>query len=375
MPTFRSSMFCKSSVPNQRGFLLIEIIVGVGLLALLGYMAMEWVTVTARNTARDAAIAETVADYKVLVRAATEYVAEQQGSWSPGSSHTITIATLEAAGKLPAGFATRAYGAGRTVYGAPFRIVSIRNTLEPGSKTVIGDAPSDNQAAFEALGWNYTAAQALATKRAVAAVLAAEGLPVATTPAGSSTAIGGGSNQWTKPLSAWIGTPTWPGLHVLMGWPDLAGSTGGPGEETAFNGTCEINVARNPVCGSGFTEYDRWDACRASGYTVRQTPNGLTLAYGMNTIEAPNTVPCNQTCAREPYFVACQDDIRATTYNEIYLVEGLRIAEVWCRTSYPRNDTPTYPSSCGITESNAYPNYSIALTGVHPKAILCCHEN
>ena len=377
MRTHRLSMSYRSSARSQRGFfLLLEIIVGVGLLALLGYMGMEWMRVRAQNSARDSAVSEYVTDAKILVRAATEYVTEQEAAWAPGSVHTITIATLEAAGKLPAGFGARAYGAGRTPYGAPFRIVSIRNTGEPGSKTVIGDAPSDSQVAFEALGYPYNAIQALAIKRSIAAALVADGFPVATTAAGSATAMGGGSNQWTKPLSAWIGTPNWPGLHVLMGWPDLAGSLpDGDDEDTAFNGTCEITVARNPTCGVGYTEYDRWDACRSSGYTVRQTPNGLTIAYGMESLKAPNTVPCNTTCEQDPYRVACQDGVAATTRNEIYQVEGLRIAEIWCNTSYPRNDTPTYPASCVVNESHAYPNYAQALTGVIPKAILCCRSN
>jgi len=184
----------------------------------------------------------------------------------------------------------------------------------------------------------------------------------------SARAPGGG---FTQDLTAYFNStaPTYPVAVVLVGWPEYPG---GGDEGDSFNGTCSISVGQNPTCPIGSVEADRWNACSSVGYVSRTASNGVRFAFGSEQKNVKNEVPCNQTCAGPPGYHSCQSSVPATSYNEIYAVEGLRVSEVICSVEYPRNDSPSPPYSCGIQTGVWRPSWSAYYTGTIPKAILCC---
>lgn len=299
---------------RQAGFSLLEIVLAVAILALITYYAIDWQRRIAEREARAAATDEMVTDLRILARAAREYVDASSPTWAEGSTHTISLATLTSGGYLPTSFGQQANGAGLSPFQSPYRIVSIRNTGEPGARTVVADSSADAQGAYTAAGVSYATKSAYVLKHQIAQRLVAEGIPAGSIPAASAMVTGGGTNAWTKNLSAWLGNSSWPNVAVLIGFPDLEPDDGtgtGPpivGSPSDAYGECAIfdadewcsapNAnAPNPLCPTMTAQacpasypllVAQLDHCGQSG-TTSSSDIG-TFTRGMRQVRIPSNV-------------------------------------------------------------------------------------
>lgn len=373
---------------NKRGFALLELIVVVGLLAVLLAAYLNFQHRSAQATARDTAKAEMLSDLKVLTRATQQYVKDNVSAWPEGSQTTITLAQLRTAGLIPTNFAARVYGADRTPFGAPYRIIAIRNTGEPGAKTLIGDAPTDLLAAYEGYGLDLTTAQGAAVKREIAGLLVAEGFPAASVASGGATATGGGSNSWTKNVSAWIGNGAWPTTQILLGFPDLEGSMPGggdnPGEEVVKYEDCEVvrptcsvstfepgcvGSVVEATCPVGKEEAGTYPHCGYretifSSTDVGSVTMGSWTAPPIPSRDDPNGAYdcCSNLCTQEGGIFF--DRVNTYTYGVVTL-NNVEIARDLCNVNFTRSQ------QCGNTGPAAVQSGTTAWpTGTRDK--ICC---
>lgn len=374
----------------QGGWLLFELIVVVLVVAGLTVWAIEWANSNAITQTRTTAAQEMADEMRQLGRAAREYAKEQ--TWAEGSMNTITVASLISGNFVPAGFATRSTGAGRTPFGTTY---GIRAKKESGGKYSIVVYEVGSNALLPANNMGYETATdpaIVAVKRASATKVRDAGVPAAIVKTGSRIANGIGSNPWTKDLTAYMtANATVDSVAVLIGFPDLAGFGDVTTDDapSGFSGDCKIIMADAfrcktsagypttcdnanavswpydpPTCPAGYTQVDTVTAC-ASGVGFRSTSIGATLSYGADSQSFQGGL-CDFGCKSAG--VNC-DGFQTTHRQQSVRLNDFEAGNMTCSVVQDANSYYDFGGTkqCGKVQST---RTSPAASGY---SLLCCH--
>jgi len=328
----------------QKGFTLLELILVAGVIAIvLAALPSLWRRVP-QGRAETAVVDEYVNEALMLMRASRNYAETNQSVWAPNSVNIITIPQLVTAQQLPSSFGTRATGSDRSPAGNVWRIVAIRNATGPSSRIVVTETGAANGAELESIGMQANGSDVARLKARVALALVGQRVPAATVAGGTTSAVGGGSNPWTKDLSAFFAgaTPTQPVIAGLIGFPDLDAAFDPNPMSAARYGDCPVAPAvtgsyglptGNGTCPVGTTEVGSWPAC-GSGATV--------YAVGFQAVTVGVPVPerspaLNNTCTsasnwREPpcdELLMNQFDVVIHTINASTVSRSVCLANVY----------------------------------------------
>lgn len=376
----------KTSVPRAAGFTLLEaLIVIVVMLATLLIGVAYWRDMQKRMN-NDNVVATEARELSQITNAVVQYVNANKSTWAAGSTQTITIANLIAAGKLPTAFGNRTGTDGETPLGQQYRIVAIVDAANSSIvRTVVTETGSMLVSRLDRGGVSNTTAGMTGVKDAMGQRGQSQFQLVCGTIGAATTSATGVLKGWTKDLSAWIGTaPTQPLVVSMVGFPDL----GGPGNPDpnapkkysncsvvkAFPTGCTPDNVGNQ-CGYGYgnvtpgpgagtfsqsrvtcgtrTEVGSFPYC--ANFAISSTDVG-TLTSASRTESGTYT----DNCATGNH--AYSDNFTDTTLNNVtILTEGCG-GQRW----YQQQGPPTCLYQLGYTTPNQL------VTGGGGKNLLCC---
>lgn len=239
------------------GFTIIEILVATVVLGVILALSLKFAVQNRQHEARAAIVEQYAEDWSIVARAARDYVAANEASWTAGSLNTFTIQNLIAGGYLPAAFGTNQFGSPKTPGGRNYYLAARVVTAGEPSPTVIVESGNENSLTYERTGeaWGHVSINAL--KRDIAYALMQKGLPAGSILQATKTVVGAGANAWTKPIDAWLGSTSFThgSAAVLLNFPDLepdVGPIGGTetGGGVGVYGLCRIS--KQPVGPDGF---------------------------------------------------------------------------------------------------------------------------
>lgn len=345
------------------GFTLVELLVVVGILAILASVGLKVFRDRIQENTRQQVVADYVNDISLVARAAREYARTNAPTWAVDTRVDITLAQLSAAGLLPASFANRSTGNGTTPFGNTYAIAAQRNA-QNRARAVVAETGAANAARLQALG--LTDATTLASiKRDIAAKLVSSRVAGgAVIGAASTNATGGGSNPWTMNVAGFLAAaPAQPAAAALVGFPELEPEGTGSTPTGGINlGQCRVS---SPTCTgtsqlcpnpseqvaaqipSGRTVQGRWPHCMISGgdsfFPVAQNSAVITLGRTVANSRSFSDSDCgfyaNSRCGNcgdindavyRSAFSDCQSRTTAHTYTDVILNNGIQ-QQNWCR--------------------------------------------
>lgn len=372
---------------NVKGFTLFELMLGLVIFTVVATITMTWFNAKKEATAFEIRVADEVRELRQFAEAAEAYAKINKASWAANTSIFVNFSQLAATSPplLQAGFANRAGENGRTPLHEKYQAI-FRKDNSGVVRIVVADygnvPPAESQT--NAIGQPHTAAGVEPFKMKVAAKYSSEGDGgYAGVMSAGQLIVKSPTGSFSQNVSAyWNNTnQLWPVTAVLVGWPEYSG---GDGEDGDFSGTCMVLSGtlqsgnyRAPVCPNGYTKHDQWRACYETGMAFRATPIGTALSYARETTER-NGGMCNNQCASNAVPPSPCDDLQTRREDEIYILNGVRIANTQCSQLIDTNDVNGSGTFNGCPAGQLVSpkiEDAAAAIGQHHESILCCIEN
>lgn len=346
----------------SRGFTLMELLAVLAVLAVLGGLAIRDTLEKRTQAARASLIEDYGTDLATMDRAVRAFIGTNGALFTAGTVRVITLAELQTANLLPSTWANRSTGVGTSPLGQTYRIVGLKDATDGKIRAVIYENSAAAVLRLQTMGYDTSAGAPMTLKRDVGANLLSRKVVAGTFAAGASTAIGAGSNGWTKSLAAYVGSaPAQASAVVLVGFPDLepSGPSGGPGSGLDLgrcaprsmtcsgpSGICS-NAAQQvaATCPAGRTQQGRWPHCLPPGgdtfYPVAQNSAVITLGRSERSDRTFSDGECRTYAQQKsgtidttnPNYITWYQDCESRTtywrYTDVILNNGVQQRN-WC---------------------------------------------